>query len=78
VQGITPSAPLRSFKLSVPVPALVWTVQHNLNSEEVIVQVFDENKFVIIPDSIQIFDLNTVVITFNTVQPGVVRVLFLD
>lgn len=54
------------------------TVPHNLNSENVIVQAFDSDKFVIIPDSIQIVDADTVEVTFNTSQSGVVRVIFLD
>ncbi len=55
-----------------------WLVEHNLNSENVIVQAFDENKFVLIPDTIQIVDEDTVKLTFNTAQTGVARVIFLD
>lgn len=77
VQGV-PNGAVRSFKLDVTVAATVWTVTHNLNSEEVIIQAFDENKFVIFPDTIQIIDSNTIRIEFNTAQVGVARVIFLD
>jgi hypothetical protein len=77
VQGV-PNSTLRSFKLAVMVPNAVWVVAHNLASEEVIIQAFDENKYVIIPDNMQILDANTIVITFNTAQAGVARVIFLD
>jgi hypothetical protein len=69
---------LRKYVLTVPVPSMTWTVPHNLASEDVIIQAFDENKFVIIPDTIQIVDTNTVQLTFSTAQAGVVRVVFLD
>ncbi len=55
-----------------------WTIGHNLNSENLIVQAFDESKFVIIPSTIQIVSANTVQLTFNTPQAGVARVIFLD
>ena len=77
VQGVANGA-LRSFKLEVPVATSTWNIVHNLNSEEVIVQIFDENKFVMLPDTIQIIDTNTVRVEFNTAQVGVARVIFLD
>lgn len=69
---------IRRFVLTVPVATSTWVVTHNLNSENVIVQAFDENKFVIIPDSIQIVSANVVELKFNTPQVGVARVVFLD
>lgn len=55
-----------------------WTVEHNLNSENVIIQAFDENKYVLLPNTMRIVDANTVELTFNTAQTGVARVIFLD
>jgi hypothetical protein len=72
------SGRLRKAVLTVTTPSATWDIPHNLNSENVIVQAFDENKFVIIPNSIQIVDANTVELTFNTVQSGTARVIFLD
>lgn len=42
-----------------------WTIQHNMNSTSVIVQCFDENNKVIIPDDIESTDNNTVTVTFG-------------
>lgn len=55
-----------------------WTVTHNLASENVIIQAFDDNKYVLIPDSMRIVDSNTVELKFNSSQSGVARVIFLD
>jgi len=69
---------LRSYVLAVPIASQTWTVTHNLNSENVIVQAFDESKFVVFPNTIQIVSANVVQLTFNTAQAGVARVVFLD
>lgn len=69
---------LRKAILTVSSPSAVWTITHNLASENVIVQAFDQNKFVIIPETIQIVSDNVVQLTFNTAQSGVARVIFLD
>jgi hypothetical protein len=81
LQGVPQSqggGALRSFKLVITTPVMIWDVIHNLASEEVIIQAFDEDKYVIIPEAIQILDENTVRLTFNTAQSGVARVVFLD
>lgn len=77
VQGVS-NAALRTYKLTVTVPTTFWDVVHGLGSEEVIVQAFDENKFVIIPDSIQIIDPTNIRLIFGSPQAGVARVIFLD
>jgi hypothetical protein len=77
VQGVS-NAALRTYKLTVTVPTTFWDVVHNLGSEEVIVQAFDENKYVIIPDSIQIIDPTNIRLIFGSPQAGVARVVFLD
>lgn len=69
---------IRTFKATISVPTLVWTLNHNLGSEEVLIQCFDENKSVIIPDSMQIMNTNQVRITFGQMQVGTVRIMFLD
>lgn len=50
--------------------SLSWTIQHNMNSTSVIVQAFDENNRVIIPDEIESTDNNTVTATFTGVFQG--------
>ena len=67
-------------KAIVPVTeaATIWNVNHNFNSENAIVQCFDENKSVIFPDTITIIDANTVRISFHSAQVGTARLVFLD
>ena len=77
VQGVTMS-PLRTFRFTATSAITIWNVVHGLNSEEVIIQAFDENKFVIIPDSIQIIDANNIQLKFGSPQQGVARVIFFD
>lgn len=72
------SSGLKKAILTVSEPAAIWTVQHNLGYDDVIVQAFDEDNFVLIPDTIQIVDANTVRLTFTNPQKGVARVIFLD
>lgn len=69
---------VRKAVLTVGSPAATWTITHNLGSENVIVQAFDENKFVVIPNSIQIISEDVVELKFSTAQAGVARVIFLD
>lgn len=69
---------VRKAVLPVVIAASTWTIEHNLNSENVIVQIFDDTKSVVIPNSIQIIDADTVVVTFSTAITGTARVIFLD
>lgn len=69
---------LRKAVLAVAEAATTWTIAHNLNSENVIIQAFDENKSVLFPDSMRIVDANTIELKFSTAQVGVARVVFLD
>ncbi len=77
VTQVGAGTPLRKYVESF-VNEDTWTIEHNLNSENVIIQAFDESKFVLIPNTIQIVDANTVELTFNTAQTGTARVVFLD
>ena len=69
---------LKKAILTVSEDAAIWDINHNLGYDDVIVQCFDENKFVLIPDSIQIIDANSIRVTFTNPQKGVARVIFLD
>lgn len=69
---------IRKAIVPVTVPATIWTVTHNFDSENAIVQCFDENKSVIFPDSITINDGDTITIGFNSMQTGTARIVFLD
>jgi len=70
--------PLRKAILPVTTAATTWTIAHNLNSENVIIQAFDENKYVLFPDAMRIVDADTVELTFHSAQTGTARVVFLD
>lgn len=69
---------IKKYVATIGTPAIVWTLTHNLASEDVIVQCFDNNKFAIIPDSIQIMSANQVKVTFGQMQMGVARIIFLS
>ena len=51
-----------------------WVVTHNLNTDNAIVQVYDNQNYQIIPSSVRITDSNTVTIGFDSVQSGYVVV----
>ena len=51
-------------------PATVWTIVHNAETTCLLVQVYDENDELIVPEEIKIVDINTVVITFIENQVG--------
>lgn len=83
VNGQLASMPLagsgiRKAIVPVTVAAKVWNVNHNFDSENVIIQCFDENKSVIFPDAITIVDADTISITFHSDQIGTARIIFLD
>ena len=76
--SVNPSSLIKKFILTVGTPSTLWVLTHNLSSENVIVQCFDENKNVIFPDTVQIVDANEIRVTFSVAQQGVARVIFLD
>jgi hypothetical protein len=47
-----------------------WVVEHNLNTDNAIVQVYDSNNFQLIPSTLRITDSNTVTITFDGATSG--------
>lgn len=55
--------------------ATTWTITHNLNTSFVLVQVFDGNNTVVIPDVITISDTSTITISFTVAQAGVAVIL---
>lgn len=50
--------------------ATTWTINHNLNSSYVQVQVFDTSNRMIIPDEIEITAINQVVVTVSAAIEG--------
>jgi len=51
-----------------------WVVAHNLDTENAIVQAYDNDNFQIIPQSIRITDTNTVTVSFESTRSGYVVV----
>lgn len=47
-----------------------WTVSHNLDTDNAIVQVYDNDDYQMIPGTLQITDRDTVTITFPTAESG--------
>lgn len=78
VTSLGAGTPLRKAILPVTVASTTWTINHNLNSENVIIQAFDEDKYVLMPDTIRVVDEDTVELTFHSAQTGTARVVFLD
>ena len=52
------------FQYVQPTAALQWTIQHNLGAALVIVQVYDQNNKVVIPDSIDCSVVNRTTVSF--------------
>jgi hypothetical protein len=79
--GVTPSgvgSGIRKYVLTVTTPTTLWIMPHNYNTSNVIVQVFDNDGFVILPHDIQIIDNNNIALKFYSNQSGTARAIFLD
>lgn len=57
-------------------PSRVWTVNHNQDSNEFIINIFDKNGNKIIPDKVFIEDTNTIAINFNINVEGYCYIIF--
>jgi putative ubiquitin-RnfH superfamily antitoxin RatB of RatAB toxin-antitoxin module len=51
-----------------------WVVSHNLDTENAIVQAYNNDNYQIIPESVRLTDSNTVTITFPSQESGYVVV----
>ena len=51
-----------------------WVVNHNLNTVNPIAQVYDNDNYQIIPQSLRITDANTITVTFDVAESGYVVV----
>lgn len=51
-------------------PSTVWFIAHNFESDQVLAKVYDTTGDEIIPDEIQVVDINTLQITFNSPMAG--------
>lgn len=66
---------ISSYIYNETVGSTSWTVTHDLNSGAPLVQVYDENHEVIIPDTIVPTDNNELVVTFSNSQTGVAVIM---
>jgi len=60
------------------VASTTWTVTHNLNTTIPLLQVYDSNGVMLIPDNVVPTSNNVMAVTFNTAQAGTAIVLFGD
>jgi hypothetical protein len=56
-------------------PKMFWTIAHNLGTTDVIVQVFDEDNFVMKPNFIKVVDANSIQVGFSDRMLGTAQVL---
>lgn len=65
------------FKHTQSAAATTWTVNHNLGSEDVIVQVYNASNKLFVPDEVEITSANQVVITCSPEVAGKAIILAL-
>ena len=53
------------FKHTQSTSANTWTINHNLNSQDIIVQVYNNSNKLFVPDKVEITSANQAVITCN-------------
>jgi hypothetical protein len=53
----------------------VWSIPHNYGTRDLIVQPYDENNKAIIPDEIDLSDINTAVVRFASPVNGKAMVI---
>ena len=63
------------FNFEQITPSTSWTINHNLNNQHPLVQIYDSNHLTFIPLSISGSDANTVIVTFSTAVTGYARVV---
>jgi hypothetical protein len=61
-----------------PTPATTWNVTHNLDSVDLLVQVYDENHELMIVEEINILNSNQIYITLSAPGTGKAVILFGD
>ena len=63
------------FNFVQSMPNATWTINHNLDNQHPLVQVYDVNHVTFIPQSISGSDANTVIVTFSSPVIGYARVV---
>lgn len=69
-------ASLKSFVFVDEVGSAEWLIEHNCNSRNPSINVFDETGSSLIPEEIKIIDNNTISVVFYTQQKGKAVIIF--
>lgn len=64
------AATVTTFKHEQQSPSISWAITHNLGSEDLIVQVYDANGYMMLPNNVQSTGTNTVVVSFEEQLTG--------
>jgi hypothetical protein len=57
-------------------PLDTWIIPHNTNTKKLLCQIYDDFDVFTLPDDIQIFDDNTVIVTFGIAMAGSAKIIF--
>lgn len=63
------------FNFVQNIPDATWTINHNLNNQHPLVQIYDVNHVTFIPQNISGSNANTVIVTFSSPVIGYARVV---
>lgn len=69
---------INTFLHDQTVASTTWTITHNLNTVSPLVQIYDENHLMIIPDSVEPLSNNAIRVTFSNNQKGTAILMFGD
>lgn len=58
------------FLYTQSTPSLTWTIKHNTNTNDFILQVYNESGNQVIPNEVVVVDINTVRVNFLVAQAG--------
>ena len=74
--GGTPVVAKDGFLYTQITQSDLWVIQHFAGTTLLLIQVFDDANNLIIPDNIEITDINTVEVSFGTPVKGTARIVF--
>ncbi len=72
LQGVSLSSGLR-FTQEIPINT--WVMEHDKESKRVIVQIYDADDLMIVPDNIELH-LNSIIVTFKSPINGFANLMF--
>lgn len=62
---------LNTVRFDITTPALEWNLQHNLNTNIVLIQIYDANGKQIIPEEVDASNVDSTLVKFNTPTAGI-------